>query len=142
MKVLLNFARQGFFPDSEFRAILDHLPAYLCDFARFGYLTGWRKGEIAALRWEDVAEDVIRPRGEDSKNGQGRTITADGELAELVAPREKSLRTRTEHGHLAKQNEAANASPVVRFVFCMSSWLRGVDLFPSGPLILRNLLIP
>jgi len=40
-------ARQGFFADWEFWAVVDNLPAYLKDFARFGYLTGWRRGEIA-----------------------------------------------------------------------------------------------
>lgn len=47
-------ARQGFFADSEFHLLMNHLPEYLRDFALFGYLTGWRKGEIASLRWSDV----------------------------------------------------------------------------------------
>src|ERR1035438_9378750 len=46
-------ARQGFFNDADFQALVGNLPAYLQDFVRFGYLTGWRKGEIASLRWED-----------------------------------------------------------------------------------------
>ena len=29
------------------------LPRDLADFALFGYLTGWRKGEIRSLRWDD-----------------------------------------------------------------------------------------
>jgi len=47
-------ARQGFFLAAEFRAVLDHMPEYLRDFTRFGYLTGWRKGEIASLRLKGV----------------------------------------------------------------------------------------
>jgi integrase len=52
-------ARQGFFSDTEFRSVASNLPDYLHDFTRFGYLTGWRKGEIASLRWEDVDDDII-----------------------------------------------------------------------------------
>ncbi len=77
-------ARQGFFSDSEFRAVVDHLPQHLRDFAAFGYLTGWRKGEIASLRWDDVDGDVIRLQAENSKNGEARTVTLDGELTELI----------------------------------------------------------
>jgi hypothetical protein len=32
--------RQGFFERDEFEAVVVHLPPYLQDFARFGYLTG------------------------------------------------------------------------------------------------------
>lgn len=67
--------------------VLEHLPSYLRDFTSFGYLTGWRKGEIASLRWEDVDGDVIRLRAENSKNGEARAVTLDGELAELIARR-------------------------------------------------------
>jgi integrase len=84
-------ARQGFFSDAEFEAVAEHLPVTLRDFARFGYLTGWRKGEIASLRWDDVDGDVIRLRGENAKNGQTRTVALEGELQELIA-RRKSAR--------------------------------------------------
>ena len=80
-------ARQGFFNDVEFQTLVDHLPKYLRDFAEFGYRTGWRKGEIASLRWEDVDGDVIRLRGENSKNGEPRTLTLEGELEELIERR-------------------------------------------------------
>gem|GEM_PF-5473193 len=38
------------------------------------------------------------------------------------------LKTPTEHGHFANENGAAISSPAVSALFCMSSWLRGVDL--------------
>lgn len=79
--------RQGFFGEAEFRAVVDNLPDYLKDFARFAYYTGMRKGEIASLRWEDVDEDVIRLRAENAKNGEARTVPIEGELAELVERR-------------------------------------------------------
>jgi integrase len=89
-------ARQGFFADWEFRAVVGNLPGYLKDFAWFGYLTGWRRGEIASLRWEDVDGDVIRLRGENSKNGEARSITLDGELAELMERRKTARQVKTD----------------------------------------------
>lgn len=91
-------ARQGFFADWEFRAVVDNLPAYLQDFARFGYVTGWRRGEIASLRWSDVDGDVVRLRGENAKNGEGRSITLDGELADLIERRKHARQLKTESG--------------------------------------------
>lgn len=91
-------ARQGFFGDTEFRSVESNLPAYLRDYARFGYLTGWRKGEIASLRWEDVDGDVIRLRAENSKNGEGRTITIECELSGLIERRKAARRVKTATG--------------------------------------------
>jgi integrase len=80
-------ARQGFFADADFHALLAKLPAYLRDFVQFGYLTGWRKGEIASLRWSDVEGDVIRLRAENAKNGEARTVTLSGDLEEVIERR-------------------------------------------------------
>jgi integrase len=79
--------RQGFFSEAEFRAVVDNLPDYLKDFARFAYCTGMRKGEIASLRWEDAEGDVIRLRAENAKNGKARSVAVEGELAELMERR-------------------------------------------------------
>jgi len=91
-------ARQGFFSDAEFSALVDNLPDYLQDFARFGYLTGWRKGEIASLRWEDVDGDSIRLRAEHSKNGEARTVILDGQLADLIERRKAARQVKTDAG--------------------------------------------
>jgi integrase len=76
--------RQGFFSESEFRAVVDNLPDYMKDFVRFAYFTGMRRGEITSLRWEDVDGDVIRLRAENAKNGEARAVPLEGELAELI----------------------------------------------------------
>ncbi|HEY3627373.1 MAG TPA: site-specific integrase [Terracidiphilus sp.] len=91
-------ARQGFFADADFRALVSNLPAYLQDFVRFGYLTGWRKGEIASLRWEDVDPDVIRLRGENAKNGEGRSVTLGGELGDLIERRKAARHIEKKEG--------------------------------------------
>jgi integrase len=93
-------ARQGFFADADFHAVKDKLPEYLRDFVQFGYLTGWRKGEIASLRWSDVEGDVIRLRGENAKNGEGRSVTLSGDLADLIERRKAARQVETKTGVL------------------------------------------
>jgi integrase len=88
-------ARQGFFTDSDFHALKDKLPEYLRDFVQFGYLTGWHKGEIASLCWSDVEGDVVRLRGENAKNGEGRSVTLSGDLADLIERRKAQRRVKT-----------------------------------------------
>lgn len=81
-------ARKGFFEREEFEKVLAQLPDYLQDAARFAYVTGWRKSEVVALRWEWVdlvAGRIVLP---DSKNGQGRALAIAGELTELFKRRE------------------------------------------------------
>lgn len=89
-------ARQGFFSEAEFRLVLEHLPDHVRDFVLFGYLTGWRRGEIQSLRWEDVDGEVIRLRPEHSKNRDGRTVPLVGELAELMERRQAARRVENE----------------------------------------------
>ena len=93
-------ARQGFFADADFHALKDKLPAYLRDFIQFGYLTGWRKGEIASLRWADIEGDLVRLRGENSKNGEARSVTLSGDLAELIERRKADRQVETKTGVL------------------------------------------
>jgi integrase len=49
--------REGFFTRTEVDALVAALPENLRDFARWAFVTGWRKGEIASLRWADVDWD-------------------------------------------------------------------------------------
>jgi integrase len=71
-----NNTRQGFATRARLEAIVSHLPDWLQDFARFGFITGMRKGEIASLRWEDVHREVgaVRLKAENAKSGEARTL--------------------------------------------------------------------
>jgi integrase len=80
-------ARQGFFERAEFEAVLEKLPEDLKDVARFAYLTGWRRGEIAGLGWEHVDRAGGEIRLPDSKNGEGRVLPLDEELIALIERR-------------------------------------------------------
>ena len=90
--------RKGFFETADLDVLLENLPAYLRDFVHFGFLTGWRKGEIASLRWEDVEGDVIRLRAENSKNREPRSLPLVGDLAELIERRKAARQVKTENG--------------------------------------------
>jgi integrase len=81
--------RQGFLEHSEYLAIREKLPSHYQDILDFGYLTGWRKGEILRLEWRDVDRQgkVIRLRPENSKNRQGRTVTVGPDLLEVIERR-------------------------------------------------------
>ena len=84
--------RQGFFERPDLEAVVAALPAYLRNFTRFAYLTGWRKGEIISLKWTDVDRDAgaIRLRPEAAKTGRGRTVMLEGDLAELIDRRREA----------------------------------------------------
>jgi integrase len=79
--------RQGFFETADFEAVVSHLPEYLRDFCRFGFVTGWRKGSIESLRWSDVGEDVIYLRAENSKTRKAETMPVEGDLQAIIERR-------------------------------------------------------
>jgi integrase len=82
-------AKEGFVSRSEFEAICAHLPDYLQDFARFAFLTGWRKGEVSSLSWADVdlAGRTLRLRGRRAKSGKRRHVALEGDLLALAERR-------------------------------------------------------
>jgi integrase len=62
------------------------------DFARFAFITGMRKGEIASLQWADVDREVgaVRLKAENAKTGEARTLMLVGDLAELMERRHQA----------------------------------------------------
>ena len=90
IKLLPQLAvRNEFFSRDEINALMPRMPEYLRDVVLFGFLTGWRKGEITGLRWSNVnrAEAVIRLNPEQNKSRDVRVLTLHGELAALIERR-------------------------------------------------------
>lgn len=81
--------REGFFTRAEIESVINRLPADLRDFTRWAYMTAWRKGEIASLRWADVDVEgrTVRLSWRRSKNKKARTMTLAGELAAIIKRR-------------------------------------------------------
>jgi integrase len=82
-------AREGFFEKYEFEAVVHKMPEDMQDFVRFGYLYGWRKGEISSLKWADLNMEskMMRLRHSESKNGEARWIPLEGELLQIFQRR-------------------------------------------------------
>ena len=80
--------RQGFFEKGEVEAVIAALPEPLPDIVRFAFLTGWRKCEVTGLQWAvDREGRVVRLAPDRSKNADGRVLTIDGPLGDLMARR-------------------------------------------------------
>jgi len=90
--------RQGFFETADFEAVAAHLPEYLQDFSRFGFLTGWRSGSIKSLRWSDVGEGVVYLRAQNSKNRKAESILLEGELTAIIERRRAAQVLEAEDG--------------------------------------------
>jgi integrase len=89
-------ARQGFFEHAEHVAITAHLPEVHADVAAFGFLTGWRLGEILGLRWADADDNAVRLT--DSKNGEPRTFPLRGGVADVIKRRKAAQEYETPEG--------------------------------------------
>jgi integrase len=81
--------RNEFFTREEMNLLLPHLPDYLRDAVLFGFLTGWRKGEIVGLQWNNVDRSggAIRLEPAQNKGREVRVLVLQGELAALVERR-------------------------------------------------------
>lgn len=79
--------RQGFFEHDQYKAMIRELPEHLGPVLTFAYYTGCRKGEILALRWNqvDLAERTVRLNPGETKNDEGRIIPMTDELFETLA---------------------------------------------------------
>ena len=71
-----------FFSREEVDILIRHLPEYLRDVTLFAFLTGWRKGEIVGLRWNNVDRNgaAIRLEPEQNKGRDVRVLVLKGEL--------------------------------------------------------------
>jgi integrase len=76
-----------FFEHSDFEKLARNLPEPIDDIARFGYFSGWRRGEIVSLTWDAVDRNAREVRLRTSKNGHGRVLPLDGELWDVVERR-------------------------------------------------------
>jgi integrase len=79
--------RTGFFEGSEFEAVALNLPEPIADVARFAYASGWRRGEVISLTWEQIDRAAREVRLPTSKNGRPRLIPLEGILWQIIERR-------------------------------------------------------
>lgn len=100
-------ARQGFVAPATFHAIIAGLPSHLADLATFAYMTGWRKGHVLNLRWDQVDFDGGRvSSGTKAKNKQAPGL-----------PMSKALRALLERRWAARRYQAGKATGISTYVF-------------------------
>ncbi|MGE0821761.1 MAG: tyrosine-type recombinase/integrase [Candidatus Binatia bacterium] len=90
-----NNARQGFFEQWEYEAVLAKLPDYLRPAASFAYLTGWRlRSEVLKLRWQqiDFETGTVRLEVGTTKNKEGRLLYLTDELRALLVVQRQEVR--------------------------------------------------
>jgi integrase len=97
--------RTGFFESEALRQVLAALPSAIQPVAEFGYLTGWRLGEILPLTWRqiDLKAGIIRLEPGPTKNDEGRSFPfrALPALAALIERRrEATTATERETGRI------------------------------------------
>jgi integrase len=84
-------ARQGFFTLEEVERLCRHLPPHAVNAVRFAWETGWRRGEIFGLRWQDVDWKAGVIFLTDSKNGEPRQLPfADSEVLARILREQRS----------------------------------------------------
>jgi len=93
-----NNTRRGFFSKSEFESVCEQLPEDLRDFCRFGYVTGMRFGSITKICWADIEDGEMNLPAEDQKTYEELKLPIEGELAEVIARRERLKIVETENG--------------------------------------------
>ena len=78
--------RTGFLEDFEYEALRDALPSYLKGFLTFGYLTGWRKEEVAGLTWDrvDLQARTVSLTSDQTKNKEARTMYMEESLLSVM----------------------------------------------------------
>ncbi len=78
--------RQGTYSLADIEALCVELPEHLIPVVKFGYLTGRRRGEILAIKWEDVdlKRRILTIRQGTTKTGTPDRLPLEGELYELM----------------------------------------------------------
>ena len=82
-----NNARQGFFEEHQYQAVLKHLPEEVRPVVTFAYITGWRvKSEVLSLEWRqvDLKAGEVRLEPGTTKNKEGRTFPFTSALRALL----------------------------------------------------------
>jgi len=92
--------REGFYSRADVEKLIPALPEDLRDFTRWGFLCGWRKAEIASLRWADVDREAgsLRLSWRKSKSKQARTMALVGDLAAIIERRAAARTITTKQG--------------------------------------------
>lgn len=120
-------ARQGFFEDEQFRAVLKHLPSELRPVISFAFITGWRIiSEVLPLTWAQVRLDerlypeqevagVVRLETGTTKNGRGREFPLTEELRAVLVAQDEERKRLQRQGVICPSVFHRNGKPIKSF---------------------------
>lgn len=93
-------AREGFVEPEQFAKLVSELPPRLRPLAEVAYATGWRKGSILSLTWDDVgfAAGSLRCEGSRTKSGNAVEFPLTPLRDVLEAQRERRKQVEREYG--------------------------------------------
>lgn len=96
-KLKENAPRSGYFDHDDYLMLMTALPKYMKPVLAMAYYTGMRKGEILALKWDQVnfAEETITLVAGTTKNNEARTIFMPDEVFKVL--RDQRLLRDKEH---------------------------------------------
>ncbi len=82
-------AKEGFFEDKDYDAILTKLPDYMKGPVNFAYWTGWRIAQICEITWAmvKIKDRLISAPGRITKNSKSHTIYMNDPILEIIQER-------------------------------------------------------
>ena len=131
--------RQVLVDDTDYVALLAHLPAPIDDALTFAYLTGWRRAEVLGLTWQEINRErgLITLPSVRSKNGELRELPLSPALAALI---EKRWQVRFDSGppgpRLCERVFHRDGEPVRDF---RSAWRKAVRAIGKPGLLFHDL---
>jgi integrase len=90
--------RKGFIEEDLFWRLYAVLPEVERDVCLFAYRSGWRRGEVEGLTWEQIDSSAQEAWLFDSKNGHRRVLPLEAELSEVIQRRQLARTYPTEAG--------------------------------------------
>lgn len=132
-------ARQGFVEPNDFERLAAKLPDPIGDLARFAYVTGWRKGQLLALRWSQVnrGERKVWPAAQ-ARNKRTPALPLEGDLWNVIERRWKARRFRV----LDDQGEPKGPTHLSEYVFHSGQGAPIVDFKKSWATACRAVGLP
>jgi integrase len=84
-----NNAKEGFFEDSDYAALLKELPEYIQGIVQFAYWTGWREAQIRNITWKmvKIKDRLITAPGRITKNSKPHTVYMNDPLLKIIKER-------------------------------------------------------
>jgi integrase len=130
----VNNVRKGFFGPDQYRAVMEHLPAYLKPVVQVAYITGWRtKSELLTRQWKHVDFDAgwLRLEPGEGKTGKGRDFPFTAELRTVLeAQRDRVLQIQRATGQIIPwvfvhtAGEGGRAAPGSRIKNFRGAWAK------------------